>query len=273
MKDLTSIFILFSILFFFLSCEKDSEQVNINTGEENIKIYYTYKDSNKQLASDDDTLTISLGDTLSLSIEIIEITDIENAELDSVRIFITDNFETEETGSYEYLCVAKETGLGAIITLVSGSELPSDLIDYLYVNISYCSYSFLVVEEPSFIIDVGNESLATKIKAELKDNYAPGFIDNYRLTCSTFYGGDLQLITARNDTITGTFTSSDVFEMEDITMNYNNSCYNFTLEQKEEDSDFFYLKQDLTEAFRTKYPTETINKVTINTLSVMNKIK
>ena len=262
MKTFLTIILLTPALFLFYGCEDDDEPVN--TGEENIKIYYTYQDEAKQLASDGDTIAVNLGDTLYVSVEIVE-----DDAFSSVSVSIY-NLETEETGDYEYSCVAKEAGIAFITAFAKNSEL-SDLADYLYVNVTSSSYLLLIVGDPSFTIDVEDESLKAKIKEELEDTYAVIFYDFYTLTCNTATGGDLQLVTAQNDTISGSFTSSDIFTLSDLTMSYDNSSYSFTVEQKETDSDYYYLTQDLTEEFRAQYPSETINEVTITTLALMNK--
>ena len=267
MKTFLNIALFTSFLFLFFGCKDDEPE---NTGEEYIKIYFSYQDSDtEQLASDNDTVVINVGDTLFVS---VEITEGEDLGFSSVQVYVTDNLETEETGDYEYRCIARETGIALISAYAKDSYLSlPDLTDNLYVNIAAPSYLLLITEEPSFVIDVEDEGLKTEIKTELEQLYAPDFYNFYTLTCNTTTGGDLQLVTAQNDTITGTFTSSDVFTLSDLTMSYDNSTYSFTVEQKEADSDYYYLKQDLTEEFRAEYPTEVINEVSITTLTIINK--
>ncbi len=268
MKPYLNIVFFASFLFLFYECNNDDEPEN--TGEEYIKIYYTHQDSeNKQLASDDDTIVANVGDTLFVS---VEITEEEDAGFSSVQVFVTDNLKTEEVGDYTYRCIASEAGIAFISAYAENSYLLlPDLTDNIYVNITAPSYLLLIIEEPSFVIDVEDEGLKTKIEAELEESYAPDFYNFYTLTCNTANSGKLQLVTAGNDTISGIFSSSDVFGLRDITMSYNNSTYSFTLESQKENSGYYYLKQDITEEFRTEYPTEIINEVSITSLAIINK--
>ena len=261
MKKLFPIIFLLPVLFLLLRCEDDDEPTT--NLEAKIEIYYTYGDSINQPIENKDTITVDLGDTLSV---FIELTGIES---DAVELAGTDNFEIEKTGDLEYACVAKGTGVGDIAAY--SSDLSSNLRKNFYVAIPSFSYLFLIVEEPVFVVDVENESLKTEIEAELEDD-APNINDRYWLSCDAVDGGDLLVVTDEKDTLDGIFTSSNVIEMTDVTMYYNNSSYNFTLEESEEKGYlWWYLKQDLTEEFRTKYPSETINEVTITTLAVKNK--
>jgi hypothetical protein len=245
-------------------CNDDDESEN--TGEEYIKIYYTYQGlDSKQLASDNDTIVVNLGDTLFVSIE----TDELNLGFDSVQILISSNFETEEIGDYEYQCVASESEISCIAAYVE--NLLPDALSKFYVNITAPSYLLLITEEPSFIIDVAEDSLETIIKADLEELYAPDFYNFYTLTCNTVSSGELQLVTAQNDTISGTFSSTDILALNDITLYYNNLIYNFTISSKDEDSGYYYLQQDLTEEFCTAYPTAVINEVSITTCAIINK--
>jgi hypothetical protein len=134
------------------------------------------------------------------------------------------------------------------------------------VHVPSFSYRIFTVEEPTFSIDAEPGSLKDAIQTELEDTYAP---ERITLTCNAVTGGDLQLVTVEKETITGTFTTSNVLDLTGFTLYYNNSAYAFTLEKSATEPDYYFLEQDLTEEFRAKYPTETINEVTITTLSVI----
>ncbi len=241
-------------------CNENSEATGQGeTGEENIKIYYTLQGTAKQLAPDGDTIYVGLGDTMRVFVEIYDDLDV------TVKIYL---IETEKTGDYEYLCIAKEAGWAFITAYSASSDLP-DLTDEVHICKTSISYLLLVAAAPDFTIDVGDEILRNKIETDLEANYTIDFYNFYTLTCNTATSGGLQLVTAQNDTLYGTFTSSDVFTLPDLALSYDNLSYSFTLEQK--DSDYYYLTQDLTEAFREKYPSGNINEVSIKTLSIIDK--
>ncbi|MGV8092289.1 MAG: hypothetical protein AB2L24_10545 [Mangrovibacterium sp.] len=223
---------------------------------------------NKHLISDTDTLAVSLGDTLFLSFDVTG---------DYIRYnVLASGFEYEETADLTYQLIAKKTGLAYIYASVNGptSDNINDASVAFFVDISSFSYIIVPVEEPVLNIDVENESLRSAIQTELEDAYDLEFPGLYTLTCNTFAEGDLQLVTAEKDTIRGTFTTSTVFDLTDVILSYNNSAYTCTLEGSAPDPDYyFHLKQDLTDEFRIKYPSETINEITITTLCVMHKIE
>jgi hypothetical protein len=260
--NITLLLIVFCLL---MSCNKDNEP-----GTENLKLelyYYSPLDTSKHLVSDTDTLAVSLGDTLFLSLDV-------TGDYRRYNVFAA-RFEYEETGDLTYQFIARETGLGYINAFVnSRSDNISDASIDFFVDISSFSYIIVLVEESVLNIDVENESLKSGIQTELEDAYDLEFPGHYTLTCNTFTGGDLQLVTAEKDTITGTFTTSTVFDLTDVTLNYNNSVYTCTLEGSVPDPNYYFLlKQDLTDEFRIKYPSETVNEITITTLCVMHKIE
>ncbi len=259
MKKLLYIIFSLPFLFLLLRCEKEKEQ--LETKEQKFEIYYSYEDTSKQLISDNDSITVDLGDTLLV---FVEISDIDTSFIN----LISSGFETEKMRDLEYSCVAKKTGLGTIAAY--SSDLSSDLLTNFFVVIPSVSYTLIIVEN-SFIIDVENESLETTIHNELEDAYEPDTVSIFNLSCTTIEGGDLQFITNQKDTITGTFTSSNIINMNDILMDFNNYSFNFEVEKYESSRYYRYLKQDLTEEFRTKYPTETINEITVTSLALFSE--
>lgn len=248
-----------------MSCSDDTE-----SEIESLKLelyYYSRQDTSKHLVAASDTLALSLGDTLFLSFDVTG--DYRRYSV------LASGFDYEETGDLTYQLIANKAGLAYINAFVnSRSDNISDAEVVFFAHISAFSYIIVPADEPMLSVDVENESLERAIQTELENAYGPAFPGYYTLTCNTFTGGDLQLVTAEKDTITGTFTTSTVFDLTDITMSYNNSVYTCTIEGSAPDPDYyFHLKQDLTDEFRTRYPAETINEITITTSAVMHKIE
>jgi hypothetical protein len=262
MKKSLNIILLLSLVFLLLRCKDDDGP--ISSTEKNVEIYCTYGDTAGQQVSDNESITVDLGDTLFVSLAVTGI------ESDSVYLIGTNNFEIEKTDSLEYSCIATETGEGDIA--VYSDNLSSDLLSNFFVEVLSFYYTLIVIEEPSFVIDVANESLETKIQAELEKSYARNTFDQYFLYCKSVEGGDLQInVYDTNSTITGTFTSSNVLYLSDITMYYNNATYSFSLEESELGNNNRYLNLDLTKEFQTEYPSETINEVSITMLVLINR--
>jgi hypothetical protein len=212
-------------------------------------------------------LALSLGDTLFLSFDV-------TGDYRRYSVFAP-GFDYEESGDLTYQLIANKAGLAYINAFVnSKSDNISGADVAFFANISVFSYIIVPVEDPVLSVDAENESLERAIQTELEDAYDLAFPGYYTLTCNTFTGGDLQFVTAEKDTITGTFTTSTVFDLTDIAMSYNNSVYTCTIEGSAPDPDYyFHLTQDLTDEFRIKYPAETINEITITTSAVMHKIE
>ena len=249
------------------SCSKDDEPEKPE--DANLRLYYSYQDKINQLLSEEDTLTVNLGDSFSLKISVNEI-DINNKTLTLIG---TSKFDYKETGDLEYQFITEHAGtytLGVFMTYNQESEA---LLSKFVVNVPYLCYRLLIYEELKFNINVGNEDIKEAIQAELEENYTLEFAGLYSLTCNTLTGGDLQLVTAKKDTISGIFSSSGIEELTDITMNYNNFTYMLTLEKSDTGPDYYVLHQNLTEEFQKKYPDEPINEVTISSPALIHKTK
>jgi len=263
MEKILNMTLLLMVFCLVMSCDDDAEP-----GTEDLKLelyYYSNQDTSKHLISDTDTLVVSLSDTLFLSLDV-------TGNYRKYDVLADDRFEYEETGDLIYQFVAIKTGLGYINAYVYNPSLGTAAGVDFFVNISSFSYIIVPIEEPELNIDVEPASLKSAIQTELKDAYDLEFPSHYTLTCNTFTGGDLQLVTAEKDTIMGTFSTSTVFDLTNVTMSYNNSAYTCTLKGTEPDPDYYFLlKQDLTEEFRAKYPAENIHEITITTLCVMHK--
>jgi hypothetical protein len=265
MKKFLNITLSVSVLCLFVSCSKDNEPEKPEAPK--LELYYTYQDTTRHLLFDNDVITINLGDTFSLFADITNITG------DNLVILGKNSFEYEKTGDSSYQFAAQKAGLFNMGAFTYDQETGEDFITYFDVNVPSFFYEVFTAEDPVFNINVETESLKDAIQTELEDTYAPKFLYLTRitLTCNTITGGDLEFVTAEKETVTGTFTTSNVFDLTDITMYYSNFVYAFTLEKKSDIGPAHYLlKQDLTEEFRAKYPTETINEVTITTLSLIN---
>ncbi len=264
MKKLINVILFVSILFFCVCCKEDKEE---DTNENGVKleIYYSYKDSDKQLISQNDTITVNLGDTLSLFVEVTG---------EYFGLWGDKSLEIQETGNREYSCVTKKTGIATIGSLAYGdTEISDELLFNFFVKVPSITYSYIVFGDPTFVIDIGNENLKNVIQTELEDSCILAFFSYYKLECNTINGGSLLYRTASADTIMGTFSSSNIYNMTDITMNFNGSTYNFTSEEDKESKliNGYLLKLDLTEKFRAKYPAETINEVSITALTKRSK--
>ncbi len=257
MKKLFPIVFLLPFVLSLSSC-KDKKETVLDI-EDKIEIYYTYKDFVRQLLADNDTISVDLGDTL--------LAFVETTDADAVAFSGTSNFEIEETGILEYKCVATKAGTGNMAAY--SSDLSSGLRMNFFASVPTVSYFFLFVEEPFYTVEVEKESLKNEILAELED-YAPTIYSSYRLTCDAVYGGDLLAVTEEKDTLDGIFTSSDIVEMTDVTMYFDNSTFEFSISEVPEKEGYYkYFIQDLTDVFRQQYPSETINEVSITSLGLM----
>ena len=262
MKKSLNIILLLSLLFFLLRCKDDDNPVS--SIEKSIEIYCSYGDTTGQQVSDNESITVDLGDTLFVSLVTTGI------ESDSVYLIGTNNFKIEKTGPLEYSCTAPETGEGDIA--VYSDNLSSELLSNFFVEIPSFYYTLIVTEEPSFVIGAENEDLKAEIQAELEKSYARDTFDQYVLYCTSVEGGYMQINTYNPiDTITGTFTSTNTLNLSDVSMFYNNTTYSFSVEESDLGYNFRYMKQDLTKEFQTEYPSETINEVSITMLILINR--
>ncbi len=267
MNKLLNIIALSAVLGLSWGCSKDDEPEK--SGDASLQLYYSYQDETNQLLSEEDTLTVSLGDTFSLaiSVNVTHITD------ETLTLIGASKFDYKETGDHEYQFITENAGICTLGVYITYNQESEALLSKFTVNVPYVSYRLLIYEEPQLNINVGNEDLKEAIQTELEENYTLEFAGLYSLTWNTLTGGDLQLVTAEKDTIAGTFSSSSIEELTDITMNYNNSTYILTLEKSDIGPYYYVLNQNLTEEFRTKYPDETINEVTISSPALMYETK
>jgi|GEM_PF-2924234 len=268
MKKFLNITLSVSVLCLFFSCSKDNEPEQPE--DPKLELYYAYQDTTRHLLSDNDVIAINLGDTFSIFADITNITG------DNLVILGKNSFEYEKTGDSSYQFVAQKAGLFNLGVFTYDQETGEDFITYFDVDVSSSFfYEILMMEDPVFSIDTESENLKDAIQTELEDSYVPKslYLTLITLTCSTITGGDLQFVSDEDETALGTFTTSNVLDLTDITMYYNNFAYAFTLEKQSDIGPNHYLsKQELTEEFRAKYPTETINEVTIATSSLIYKI-
>jgi hypothetical protein len=262
MKRLINIINLTLIIFFCFSC-KDSNKDEVTSNNLKTEISYSKKGSDKELISQNDTITANLGDTLNISV---------NTNGVNMGLFGNDNLDIQESENGEYLCVVKAAGTATVGNLTYTEDSSDYLLVNFYIKVSSKKYIYVVIKDPIFVVNVGNEALQNTIQAELKSASSLNIFNYYKLECKTLQGGNLVYITTAKDTINGTFTSSNILKMNDIAMSYKNSVYNFTLEKATDYNfaDGYYLKQDLTERFRVMYPSETINEVSAKALTLKN---
>ena len=258
---------------FFCVCCKDSNNNSNNEESTNLKteISYSINGGDKKVISQNDTITASLGDTLIVSV---------NTNGVNMGLYGNNNLDIQESGNSEYVCVVKASGITTVgdFTYTEDSSEDSsdnsseDLIFNFFIKASSKKYRYVVIKDPTYVVNVENETLKSTIQTELKSVSPLNIFSYYKLVCTSLQGGELVYITTAKDTISGTFASSNVLKMNDIAMSYNGSVYNFTLEKATDTqfADGYYLKQDLTEKFRAMYPSETINEVSVSALAIKN---
>jgi hypothetical protein len=262
MKKNISAFYLVLIPLFCVCC-KDSKSDDETSYKLKTEVSYSVNGSDSMLISLNDTIKAKLGDTLAISIK---------TNGSNMGLYGSGNFDIKDSGNNKYLCILKGAGTAIIGGLTYDKEASENILINFFVKVSTIKYKYVVIEDPAFVVNVGDENLKSKINAELKNVCPLNIFNYYKLECKTSHCGDLVYITSAKDTINGTFSSSDILKMNDIEMSYNGSVYDFTIE-KATASKFAYgylLKMDLTEKFRAMYPSETINEVSASALAIKN---
>lgn len=262
MKKSISVFYLVLIPLFCVCC-KDSKNDDETSDKLETEISYSVNGSDTTLISLNDTITAKIGDTLAISIK---------TNGSNLGLYGSGNIDIKDSGNNKYLCILKGAGTATIGGLTYDKESSDNILINFFVKVPSIKYKYVVIKDPAFIINVGDESLKSKIETELKNTCPLNIFNYYKLECNSLQGGNLVFITSAKDTINGTFSSSDILKMNDMAMSYNGSVYNFTIE-KDTDSKLAYgylLKMDLTEKFRAMYPSETINEVSVSALALKN---
>jgi len=250
-------------LFLCFSCKDSNKNEEVISNNLKTEISYSKNSSDKELLSQNDTITANLGDTINFSISTNGV---------NMGLFGDNNIDIQESGDGEYMCIIKSAGTATIGNFTYSEDSSNDLLINFFIKVPTKKYNYVVIKDPTYTVNIGNETLKSTIEKELKDAFPLKLFDRYKLECNALQGGNLVYISTSKDTISGTFTSSNVLKMNDVAISYNGTVYNFTLE-KDTDSQLaygYYLKLDLTEKFRTKYPSETINEVSVSALTLKN---
>lgn len=258
MKNIFYFFIFLFIALLTYSCnEEESGNDEPEETTNTVEVYYSYNDSNEVLLADQDTIIVNLTDTFYINVDISDISQV-------TEYYINTDFPIIEKGNYKYQIPADKSGVYAVLVLVCfESNEPLFCYKTFYYNVPTIDYSIYSAESPTYTIDVENDDLKNGISAELDEKY------NLRwrpliLTCDTITGGTYELTTLTGATGTGTFTTTNIFDVKDITFSYNNLTFNYSLTLTEGSSVVYLFKQDLTEEFQTEYPDQTINEVSLS---------
>jgi hypothetical protein len=259
-----TLFVFFLLSAFFICCENGNGLEPGPAVKDSLQLSYSkFQGSKKYVISKYDTITLDMGDTLSLYVS-------TTGKL--IGIWGDHNFEIQNKGDDEHYGIAIKACVASVGAFVENAN-STGLVASFIVKIPSLIYEYIVVENLSSTVDVGNETLKETIQKDLEKSYIPAYSTDYRLKCDTVNGGDLLLFqysskSTSNDTIRGTFTTSNIKKMADIVMSYNNSTYSFTSERAANYTYGYVLKQDLTKEFRAKYPLENIREVVINSLTM-----
>lgn len=249
--------ILFSILLlmFLLSCKNDDTDSSMNN-----HIYYSFNESEKQLLNADNIVHGSVGDTFTLYLNSINDPILYfNAMTDSAPVDVIDNRNGEYTINF-----MKTAWFSVIVKYYSEKNSTEEKSFRFYINVQAKDFTYQILNN-TCIIDIENDSLKNSISTEIKNSYIPMELSSYKLsyeyydTTKETANGSLvySTIGVENKNYEGTFTKEKNF----INMQYNGLNFYFTILNQDS---VYYLKQDLTDIFKTKYPGTTINKISIS---------
>lgn len=254
---------LLAVLSFLSGCEKDADEPEVTDDSPKLEVYYSLQSSSEKYSINDlDTIKANLGDTLSIS---VHYTGGEFLGLSGGNAL-----EITDEGNGEYTGVVVKSGWSVISAYmdpyVYGSTVQL-VADYL-LDIPTVMYIYGITSEPGITVEPDDDTaVVSSIRAELEaGQYLPVNNAYYILISQAIHGGDLIYRTVDRDSIFGTFTSSDASKLSDITMNYNDREYNFTVEETESSIHYCVLKQDLTTLFKNKYP--NVNEVSVRTSAI-----
>ncbi len=240
-----TIFLLF-LLLGGLGCESDKKEEPENPVIENTEIYY-FAGNEKQIISQNDTLSLNLGSTLTIYID----------SVDNSNMYTQSPIKITENNNYSYDCYAQQSALAGVMLLWNNDS--EWMMFYINVLPSLVQYYVL---ETNCTIDVANEALKEMIQIDLENNYIPLY-EIIKLTYTTSNSGNIEIeYKSTEETIKGLFSEDD----SGINMIYNGEEHYFSINYVgiigiEE----YSMTQDLTETFQTKYPTETINRILTST--------
>ncbi|MCD8080576.1 MAG: hypothetical protein LUF04_09280 [Bacteroides sp.] len=255
--------ILLSVL---CSCQNDE----VNVEKELAKLHYSFSvDEPRTAVSSGDLLTLEVGTTFFIYTG--SDYDVVSTTLESSK-----HLRLSPISDQVYACTALHTGQADILFFAGkeyvGMEYISLMVDVEPVTSSYS----LVKSSSGQIIAVDNEAIQEKIEEELNETYAlPASLT--KLTFTYLYI-EVNLYTSAIYTKEGTFVwtntkNQEILSEGSFSENHSNTIelvcddhttYGFTCWATDTEGQFIW-KQDLTEIFREKYPSETIHEVSIRT--------
>jgi hypothetical protein len=257
MKAFLHLSFVIPLVLMLYSCQKNDEPEEETS---KVKVYYSYNDSKDILLSDEDTITIKLADTFSLKV------DISN-DYKILEYFIgnTKPFDFIDNGNYNYQFTTIKSGVFPLSVLAYRGNDDNDYITITFnVKVPTINYTIFALEDPIYTVNVEDDNLKNTIQTELQNSY---FLKLWplKLECNTLTGGDYQLkLKSVTGSFSGTFTTTNVFNVTDFKFTYNNLTYSYALTLESGNiSSSYQFKQDLTEAFKAKYPDKSINEVSL----------
>ena len=262
MKRVLNVFIPIFLLLSLFSCNDDEN--DSNSSESNV-YYSLINGGEKELLSSNDALKIYLGDTIYVSMW----------SSNSTNMFYENNntFNIESSGDSVFICANIASGSTDLIAIAIPEYNDDAIISRFHVNIDSYQYDCMNFEgykEPSYTVDVDDNELGDKILEYLRDSTLLNKIESMTLNCDNIYGGTLTGTTKKQELITGTFSTDFALNMTELTLTINNFVNSFTL-KKDLPAEYLYdVTQDLTDIFKTKYPSFVINKVSMTCAYYLN---
>jgi len=253
-------------MLFLVGCENNKNELEEVDTTPRLEIFYSIDNtsSDKYSVMHNDTIAVNLGDTLSLYITEYYISRF-------IGVFGDSGVEITGNEDKEYMCVAVNSGVSSV-GLYADTEGEGYLDVIFFINISSYKYYFNIISDPVVTIDTEDVTIKSLIQAQLKENMMPVINTSYRLECNAIDGGELLYVTA-SEGFWGTFTTSRIDPITDMTLYYNNLEYSFIIEKIDSDEleNAYWLKQDLTSVFQDKY--SNVNEVTVKTKSLKTTSK
>ncbi|MCC8187766.1 MAG: hypothetical protein LIP08_09765 [Bacteroides sp.] len=257
--------LLFTLISVLYSCHNDEANVE----KELAKLYYNFSIDEPRIAvSAGDLLTLEVGTTFFIY------TDSDYDSI-STTLEFSEHLRSNPVSSQVYVCTALQTGQAYILLFVGKDYVGMEQV-YLIVDVEPVTAAYsLITSSNGQVIDVDNEVLLEKIEEELNEKYAPP-ASLTRLTF-TYLHIEENLYTPSIYTKEGSFIWTNPISQEILaegSFSENNpnridlvcddhTTYGFTSWATDTEEQFIW-KQDLTEIFLEKYPSEIIREVSIH---------
>jgi hypothetical protein len=255
-KQFKLLLIFFSALLLLAGCNNDSDDEQNGSEVPQVKSYYSYKTVTDSLLVDGDTITVALTDTFQYDIRFENIT--------VSRFVLYNSFSSESAGDYSWLLSTEHAGVYNLGAYIYDQDRDADFTSSFYVNVPSVRYRALRLTDPVYVIDVADEQVKNEIGAEL-DNYNRLPLKReiiFEGTSTT--GGTYSYTTSDGLAVTGLFSTSDIFNIDEMNISFDDLDIYYTLTGLEGTSTGYLFSQDLTEMFQANYPSETINEVSLS---------